>query len=72
MTTISQKNRVTIPPDVLHSAGLRPGDELRVHRVGPGRIELVATRDLVDEHAGALDGTVYPPGYLDDVRGRPR
>jgi hypothetical protein len=36
--------------------------------VGPGRIELVKTDELIDAYAGSFDQDVYPPGYLDEVR----
>ncbi|MGI8779290.1 MAG: hypothetical protein ACR2L8_03790 [Solirubrobacteraceae bacterium] len=35
---------------------------------GPGRIELVQTSELIDKFAGSFDESVYPPGYLDEVR----
>lgn len=65
---MSRKNQITIPADVMREAGLAPGDDVRVRSVGPGRIELVKTGDLVDQFAGVLDETVYPAGYLDDIR----
>jgi bifunctional DNA-binding transcriptional regulator/antitoxin component of YhaV-PrlF toxin-antitoxin module len=68
MGTISSKNQLTIPVDVLREAGLAPGDDVRVLSAGPGRIEVVKSGDLVDEFAGSLDETVFPPGYLDEVR----
>jgi AbrB family looped-hinge helix DNA binding protein len=68
MSAVSRKNQVTIPADVMRQAGLAPGDDVRISSLGPGRIELVKTDELIDEFAGALDETVYPPGYLDDVR----
>ena len=68
MSAISRKNQITIPADVLRAAGLTPGDDVRVSRVGPGHIELVKTDALVDEFAGSLGADVYPPGYLDEVR----
>ena len=68
MGVISRKNQITIPADVMRDAGLAPGDDVRVRSAGPGRIELIKTDELVEEFAGKLDGTVYPPGYLDDVR----
>jgi hypothetical protein len=52
----------------MRQAGLAPGDDVRISSVGPGRIELVKTEELIDEFAGALDETAYPPGYLDEVR----
>jgi AbrB family looped-hinge helix DNA binding protein len=68
VSAVSRKNQVTIPAEVMRQAGLAPGDDVRISSVGPGRIELVKTDELIDEFAGALDETVYPPGYLDEVR----
>lgn len=68
MSAVSRKNQVTIPADVMRQAGLAPGDDVRMINVGPGRIELVKTDGLIEEFAGALGDTVYPPEYLDEVR----
>jgi bifunctional DNA-binding transcriptional regulator/antitoxin component of YhaV-PrlF toxin-antitoxin module len=68
MTVISRKNQVTLPVDALRAAGLEPGDDVRVRVVGPGRLELVRADDLVRKHAGVFDATVYPKGYLDELR----
>lgn len=68
MSAISRKNQVTIPKDVLRAAGLSPGDDVRVRSNGLGRVELVKSDDLVDEYAGIFDESVYPPGYLEEVR----
>ena len=68
MSAISRKNQITIPAEVMRQAGLEPGDDVRVRLVGRGRIELVKTAELVDEFAGSLDNTVYPPGYLEELR----
>lgn len=68
MSAISRKNQVTIPKDVLEAAGLAAGEDVRIASVGPGRIELVKTDDLIAEYAGRLGKDSYPPGYLDDVR----
>jgi AbrB family looped-hinge helix DNA binding protein len=68
MSTISRKNQITIPADVLRAAGLGPGDDVRVSPRGPGHIELVKTDSLIDEYAGSLGADVYPPGYLEEVR----
>lgn len=68
MSAISRKNQVTIPKIVLEAAGLAAGDDVQIKSTGPGRIELVKTAELLDEFAGSLDGTVYPPGYLDEIR----
>jgi AbrB family looped-hinge helix DNA binding protein len=69
MSAVSRKNQITIPAEVMRQAGLAPGDDVRVRSVGPGRIEMVKVEELVAEHAGSLDSTAYPPGYLDEVRG---
>jgi bifunctional DNA-binding transcriptional regulator/antitoxin component of YhaV-PrlF toxin-antitoxin module len=68
MTVISRKNQVTLPVAALRQAGLEPGDDVRVHVVGPGHLELVRAEDLVQKHAGVFDATVYPEGYLDELR----
>ena len=68
VSTISRKNQVTIPVDILRKAGLQPGDDLRVTSVGPGRVELVKTDDLIQEFAGSVDEHAYPQGYLEEVR----
>lgn len=68
MSIISRKNQITVPAETLRAAGLRPGDDLRVAAVGPGRIELVAVAELVGEFAGALDEDAYPKGYLEQLR----
>lgn len=68
MSVISRKNQLTLPIDALRAAGLEPGDDVRVQVVGPGRLELVRAEELVDEFAGVFDATVYPDGYLDELR----
>jgi AbrB family looped-hinge helix DNA binding protein len=65
---VSRKNQITIPAEVMREAGLEPGDDVRVRTVGPGRIEMVKTEELIEEFAGRLDAKTYPPGYLDDIR----
>lgn len=66
-TRISSKNQATIPVDALRRSGLKPGDELRVQAVGPGRIVLARSDDRVRRHAGSLSG-VYGRGYLARLR----
>lgn len=68
MSVISRKNQITLPVEALRAAGLEPGDDVRVRAVGPGRLELLRAEDLVEEFAGVFDATVYPEGYLDDLR----
>jgi len=68
MSVISRKNQVTLPVDALRAAGLEPGDDVRVEVVGPGRLELIRADELVEEYAGVFDASVYPDGYLDELR----
>jgi bifunctional DNA-binding transcriptional regulator/antitoxin component of YhaV-PrlF toxin-antitoxin module len=68
MSVISRKNQVTLPVEALRAAGLEPGDDVRVEAVGPGRLEVARVGDLVDEFAGIFDASVYPDGYLEELR----
>jgi bifunctional DNA-binding transcriptional regulator/antitoxin component of YhaV-PrlF toxin-antitoxin module len=68
MSVISRKNQVTLPIEALRAAGLEAGDDLRVQVIGPGRLQLVRADELVEEFAGVFDATVYPDGYLDELR----
>jgi bifunctional DNA-binding transcriptional regulator/antitoxin component of YhaV-PrlF toxin-antitoxin module len=68
LSVISRKNQVTLPVEALREAGLEPGDDVRVRAVAPGRLELVRADDLIAEFAGVFDASVYPDGYLEDVR----
>ncbi|SRR6266511_2857467 len=67
-TRLSRKNQATIPVAVLAEAGIRPGDELRVEVLGPGRISLTRAEDPLDILLGSLGGDVYPEGYLEGLR----
>lgn len=64
-SVISSKNQVTLPVDALRA---KPGDDVRVQVMGPGRLELVRAEELVEQFAGVFDATVYPAGYLDELR----
>jgi bifunctional DNA-binding transcriptional regulator/antitoxin component of YhaV-PrlF toxin-antitoxin module len=68
VSIISRKNQVTLPVDALREAGLEPGDDVRIQVAGPGRLELVRANELIGEFAGVFDATVYPQGYLDELR----
>ncbi len=68
MSAVSRKNQVTIPAEAMREAGIAPGDDVRIRSVGPGRLELVKSDELIEEYAGVFDDEVYPPGYLDEVR----
>ncbi len=64
---ISSKNQVTLPVAVLRSAGLKPGDVVRLDARGPGEVALIRVPDVLATFAGSLRG-VYPAGYLDELR----
>ena len=65
---ISRKNQVTLPVEALRAAGLGPGDDVKVRAVAPGRLEIVHADALISEFAGIFDESVYPKGYLDELR----
>ena len=66
-TRVSTKHQVTIPVDALAKAGIRAGDRLKVE-VRDREIVFSRAEDVVERYAGALTG-MYPPGYLDELRG---
>lgn len=67
-TRVSKKNQVTIPVAALREAGFEPGDELEVTSQGSGRVLLERKQDPIEEFIGMFDSTVYPPGYLEELR----
>ncbi|HET8788847.1 MAG TPA: hypothetical protein VFO47_08870 [Actinomycetes bacterium] len=54
---------------VLAEARVRAGERLRVEASGPGRIVLTRAEDSFEDLLGAVGDDVYPPGYLQDLRG---
>jgi bifunctional DNA-binding transcriptional regulator/antitoxin component of YhaV-PrlF toxin-antitoxin module len=66
-TRLSSKNQATIPVEALRTAGLKPGDRLRVEAAGVGRIVLTREEDLVERHSGSLT-EAYPDDYLARLR----
>jgi bifunctional DNA-binding transcriptional regulator/antitoxin component of YhaV-PrlF toxin-antitoxin module len=69
ITRLSRKHQVTIPVAILAEAGLHAGEDLRVEALGPGRIVLTRAEDRLEDLLGALGDDVYPPGYLQELRG---
>jgi AbrB family looped-hinge helix DNA binding protein len=70
VTTISSKNQITLPAQVLRDMGLRAGDRLAVAREGNRLVLRPRPRDWVRHYAGSLAG-VYgegPDAYLKDLR----
>jgi len=66
-TRVSTKNQVTLPVDVLLTAGVRPGDSLIVEAKSAGEIVLRREEDPLEHYYGSLTG-VFPPNYLRDLR----
>lgn len=64
---MSRKNQVTLPVDVLMTAGVRPGDSLMVEAKASGEIVLRREEDPLEKYIGVFDG-MYPPAYLDELR----
>lgn len=54
-TKVSTKHQVTIPAAAFRTAGLEPGDTLRVEADGAGRILLTRIDELLDRYSGCLD-----------------
>lgn len=52
----------------MREALLLPGDEVQVRVIARGKLEVVRTRDVVDEYAGRCSNEEYPPGYLEKLR----
>ena len=64
---MSSKNQVTLPIDVLITAGLRPGDSLMVEAKANGEILLRREEDPLDRYIGSMTG-MFPPDYLRNLR----
>jgi hypothetical protein len=54
---------------VLAEAGVKAGERLRVEALGPGRIVLTRAEDNLEDLLGAFGDDVFPPGYLEKLRG---
>ncbi len=67
MPRVSSKNQVTLPVDVMRSAGLAPGDDVTIRRVGDGEVLVAARGTRVRRHAG-IATAIYRPGELDRLR----
>ena len=67
MPRVSSKNQITLPVDVVRSAGLAPGDEVTVRRVGDGEVLVAVRGSRVRRHAGIAHG-IYEVGELERLR----
>jgi len=56
MSTISSKNQITLPAQLLRELGLTPGDRLAITREGNRLVLRARPRDWVRYHAGSLAG----------------
>ena len=67
-TKVSSKHQVTIPVGAFRSAGLEPGDMLRVEAEGAGRIVLTRVDELLDRYSGCLDSEGDLRGQVEGLR----
>jgi bifunctional DNA-binding transcriptional regulator/antitoxin component of YhaV-PrlF toxin-antitoxin module len=67
MPRVSSKNQVTLPVEVMRSAGVAPGDEVTIRRAGDGEIVVAVRGTRVRRHAGIASG-IYDDGELDQLR----
>jgi AbrB family looped-hinge helix DNA binding protein len=67
MPRVSSKNQITLPVDVMRSAGLAPGDEVTIRRAGDGEVIVAVRSSRVRRHAGIATG-IYNPGELNQLR----
>ncbi|MHB8492218.1 MAG: AbrB/MazE/SpoVT family DNA-binding domain-containing protein [Solirubrobacteraceae bacterium] len=67
MPKVSSKNQITLPVDVMRSAGVHPGDKVAVEALGDGEIRIATRGSRVRGHAGIARG-IYRPDELDRLR----
>jgi AbrB family looped-hinge helix DNA binding protein len=58
VSTISSKNQITLPAQLLRELGIGPGDRLAVNREGNRLVLRARPKDWVAYHAGSL-GDLY-------------
>ena len=68
-TKVSSKHQVTIPAVAFRTAGLEPGDTLRVEAEGAGRIVLTRVDELLDRYSGCLNTGGDLRGRVEGLRG---
>lgn len=68
-TKVSSKHQVTIPAGAFRSAGLEPGDTLRVEAEGAGRIVLTRVEELLNRYSGCLDTGGNLRAQVEGLRG---
>lgn len=68
-TKVSSKHQVTIPTAAFRSAGLEPGDTLKVEADGAGRVVLTRVEELLDRYSGCLDSGGGLRAQVEGLRG---
>lgn len=70
VTTISSKNQITLPVQLLRELGLGPGDRLAIEREDGRLVLRPRPRDWVSHYAGSLPGLYGPDpdAYLRETR----
>lgn len=67
-TKVSSKHQVTIPAGAFRTAGLEPGNTLRVEAEGVGRVVLTRIDELVDRYSGGLETGGDLRGRIEGLR----
>jgi AbrB family looped-hinge helix DNA binding protein len=68
-TKVSTKHQVTIPAGAFRTAGLEPGDTLKVEAKGAGRIVLTRIDELLDLYSGCLSTDGDLRAQVEGLRG---
>lgn len=70
-STISSKNQITIPAEVMSRAPFKPGDRVEIKITPDGGVVIEAAgltpTERIERAAGVFSG-LYPPNYLEDLR----
>ncbi len=67
MPKVSSKNQITLPVEMMRTAGLQAGDEVTVRPLGDGEIVIAARGSRIVRHAGIATG-IYKKKELDRLR----
>jgi len=67
-TKLTSKLQLTLPKAAAEAAGLDAGDIVQVEAAGRGKVVLSRVDDPDLKYAGSEPG-MYPPDYLDTLRG---
>jgi AbrB family looped-hinge helix DNA binding protein len=67
-TTVSSKHQVTIPAGAFRTAGLEPGDVLKVEADRAGRVLLTRIDELLDRYSGCMQTGGDLRGQVEGLR----